>query len=398
MHDSDLSSDEDEDSDDAQEDLPTPIRDGVVNFVNGRVKKSNSGTFIVRPKPSKALSPHSDKSSEHEHDDDVPKTFIVRPKPMALRSSSTLSPHTEESEVEESDYVESGAEASERVSVGARGAAFSFGESNGSGDSSEADGEDSEDEMSTRMERPAIEESDSEVEQMGEATDNVKADPPPQRSSLLEQLTEMNSTLPNLPSQRADDLRWGSTSKSKAKRVLSSNTLSALNEDAGRGTDAPKKKRVLPGQTGLSRLPELSLGLAAFDQIRPLPRDSMMRRASSVLSSDEEDLDKRLSEELDRNEIDSSRENSPVPLLTPPQSPLTIDVGEGTATMCEWPSNLAVDISLMAAACDLRPLSPASLQKFELEEEQRVSTEQTSRGSEASSLTPLLRSIYVGLF
>jgi hypothetical protein len=281
--------------------------------------------------------------------------------------------------------------------VGARGVAFSLGESDESGDSKEADGEDSEDEMSARMERPAIEESDSEVEQIGEATDYVKADPSPQRSSLLEQLTEMNSTLPNLSSQRTDDLRWGSTLKSKAKRVLSSNTLAALNADAGRGADAPKKKRASPEQNKSSRLPELSLGLAAFDQIRPLPRDSMMRRSSSMLSSDEEDLDKRLSEELDRNERDSSRENSPVPLLTPPQSPLTIDVGEGTATMCEWPSNLAVDISMMAAAFDLRPLSPASLQKFELEEEQRVSTVETLRGSEASSLTPLLRSIYVGI-
>jgi hypothetical protein len=282
--------------------------------------------------------------------------------------------------------------------VGARGVAFSFGESSESGDTSEGDDEDSKGEMSARMERPAIEESDSEVEQIGEATDDMKADPSPQRSSLLEQLTIMNSTIPNLSSQRADDLRWGSTLRSKAKRVLSSNTLAALNEDAGRGADAPKKKRASPEQIGSSRLPELSLGLAAFDQIRPLPRDSLMRRSSSVLSSDDEDLDKRLSEELDRNGIDSSRENSPVPLLTPPQSPLTIDVGDGTATMCEWPSNLAVDISLMAAACDLMPLSPVSLQKFELEEEQRASTDQTLRDSEASSLTPLLRSIYVGLF
>jgi hypothetical protein len=288
-----------------------------------------------------------------------------------------------------------------RVSVGARGIAFSFGESNESGDSSEADSEDSEDEVSARMERPAIEESDSEVEQIAEATDDMlKADPSPaQRSSLLEQLTEMNSTILSLSTRRADDLRWGSTLKSKAKRVLSSNTLAALNADAGRGADAPKKKRASPEQNELSSsgLPEFSLGLAAFDQIRPLQRVSLMRGSSSVLSNDEKDLDKRLSEELDRNESDSSRENSPVPLLTPPQSPLTIDVGEGTVTMCEWPSNLAVDISMMAAAaCDLRPLSPASLQKFELEEEQRVSNEITLRGNEASSLTPLLRSIYVG--
>lgn len=282
--------------------------------------------------------------------------------------------------------------------MGARGAGFCFGESNESGDSSEADGEDSEDETSARMERPSIEESDSEVEEIGEATEDVNADPSPQLSSLLEQLTEMNSTLPNLSPQRADDLRWGSTLKSKAKRVLSSNTLAALNADAGRGADPPKKNRSSPKQNESSSLPEFSLGSAAFDQTGPLPSNSLMRGSSSVLSSDEEDLDRRLSEELDRNESDSSRENSPVPLLTPPQSPLTIDVGEGTATMCEWPSNLAVDISMMAAATsDLRPLSPVSLQKFVQEEEQRVSAKQTLRGREATSLTPLLRSIYVGI-
>jgi hypothetical protein len=85
-----------------------------VNFV----KKSNSGTFIVRPKPSKALSPHSEQSGEHENDDGAQQpelaTFIVRSKPMTLRSSGTLSPHTEESDVEESDDEESGVEASER--------------------------------------------------------------------------------------------------------------------------------------------------------------------------------------------------------------------------------------------------------------------------------------------
>jgi hypothetical protein len=80
----------------------------VVNFV----KKSDSGTFIVRPKPSKALSPHTEKSGEHKNDGDARQpelaTFIVRPKPpTALRPP-------EESDVEESDDEESGAEASER--------------------------------------------------------------------------------------------------------------------------------------------------------------------------------------------------------------------------------------------------------------------------------------------
>jgi hypothetical protein len=90
----------------------------VVNFVNEHEKETNSGIFIVRPKPSKALSPHSEKSGEYENDNDAQQpelsTFIVRPKSMALRPSGTLSPHTEESDLDESDDVESGAEASER--------------------------------------------------------------------------------------------------------------------------------------------------------------------------------------------------------------------------------------------------------------------------------------------
>jgi hypothetical protein len=89
-----------------------------VDFVNEHVKESKSGSFIVRPKPSKAVSPHSEKSGEHENDDDVqqpaPVTFIVRPKPVVLRPSGTLSPHTEESDVAESDDDASGVEASER--------------------------------------------------------------------------------------------------------------------------------------------------------------------------------------------------------------------------------------------------------------------------------------------
>jgi hypothetical protein len=90
----------------------------VVNFVNEHEKETNSGIFIVRPKPSKALSPHSEKYGEHEDHDESQQpelaTFIVRRKPMALRPSGILSPHTEESNVEESDDIESGVEASER--------------------------------------------------------------------------------------------------------------------------------------------------------------------------------------------------------------------------------------------------------------------------------------------
>lgn len=118
---------------------------------------------------------------------------------------------------------------------------------------------------------------------------------------------------------------------------------------------------------------------------------------------DEEEMDKRLGEELlQKLKGDEAKRGGesppPVPLLTPPQSPLTIE-GEagGTATLCEWPSNLAVDLALREAT-DLRPMTPESLQRFEYDEEARVASQPTKcTDTEASALTPLLQGIYVGL-
>jgi hypothetical protein len=204
-----------------------------------------------------------------------------------------------------------------------------------------------------------------------------------QRPIILQHLEALNSHINPLapPGEDAEDLWQRPTSK--AKRVLSSNTLSALNAEAGQNADSPK--RIRSSEPMSADMPsEFSLGLSAMDQICPLPRQNMMRD-SPVMSSDEENLDKRLSEELEGNPRDPDADNSPVPLLTPPQSPLTTGVG-----VCEWPSNLVVDSALMTAAMHTRPLSPASLQNFEEADEERLA-------KEASSLTPLLRSIYVGI-
>jgi hypothetical protein len=222
-----------------------------------------------------------------------------------------------------------------------------------------------------------------------------------QPSSILQHLEALNATSFFVSNQSPEDVRWASTSETKAKRVLSSNTLKALNAEAGRDVDSPKRLRPSLSKPKLF-LPELSLGIAALDTImQPLPRQLEMRDPS-IMSSDDEDLDKRLSEELDRNASDSSRENSPVPLLTPPQSPLTICVegedGEDTVTVCEWPWNVVVDSAMLTVATELRPMSPDSLQRFEQDEEERVSIQHSfKKGTEASTLTPLLRSIYVGI-
>lgn len=176
---------------------------------------------------------------------------------------------------------------------------------------------------------------------------------------------------------------------SKQKRVLSSNTLAALNLEAGLDPDPPKRMRSYsfppPVASEPPPMPDLSLGAAAFDKIHILPRQSLMRDGSPALSSDEEE-DRMLSEELEEELRDLGGDNSPIPLLTPPQSPTREDE-------VEWPSNLVVDSALTNTVTEIRPLSPASLQNMEEEEEQRLK----NSDMEASTLTPLLRSICVGM-
>lgn len=183
-----------------------------------------------------------------------------------------------------------------------------------------------------------------------------------------------------------DDDKW---TWSKQKRVLSSNTLAALNREAGRNAEEPKRIRSYsyppPVNSEPPSMPELSLGVAAFESTPFMPPQSVIREASPTQSSDEEE-DRMLSEELEEKLRDSGGDNSPIPLLTPPQSPRREDE-------VEWPSNLVVDSALMNTVTEIRPLSPASLQSLEMEEEQRLKGKDT----ETSTLTPLLRSICVGM-
>lgn len=183
-----------------------------------------------------------------------------------------------------------------------------------------------------------------------------------------------------------DDDKW---TWSKQKRVLSSNTLAALNREAGGNAEEPKRIRSYsyppPVSSEPPSMPELFLGVAAFETTPFMPRQTFIREASPTLSSDEEE-DRMLSEELEETSRDSGGDNSPIPLLTPPQSPRREDE-------VEWPSNLVVDSALMNTVTEIRPLSPASLQSLEMEEDQRLKSQDT----EASTLTPLLRSICVDM-
>jgi len=156
----------------------------------------------------------------------------------------------------------------------------------------------------------------------------------------------------------------------KQKRVLSSNTLSALNQDAGRNSDVPKKMRFSQQSfRNVCAIPDITLGTEALDQIiQPLPRQYLVRDNSLLIpSSSDDEEDKMLSEELEEkfrnNNMRCSAANLPIPLLTLPQSPRTVDdtiEGQSMASV-EWPSNLVMDIAIMKAFANVPLVSTKSI-------------------------------------
>lgn len=285
---------------------------------------------------------------------------IIKPK------AERLSPHQEGASEEEDSSSQSSAD-----SIEGRRALVPLGSSALDGTSSSKD----------EVENSCVDETgDDDNEQ------NFTNDPPilPQ-PSILHQIPSIKNATDFVGAQTKLEI--------KAKRVLSSNTLAALNADAGRNADSPKRMRTSPEMrvNSINDLPELSLGLSAMDAICPLPGRYSPRDSPVFSSDDDEELDKALSDEL-RRSLKSGGDNLPVPLLTPPQSPLTLP-GESSG-LVEWPSNLVVDSAMMTAATITRPLSPSSLQKLEEEEEIRLNIVYSR--PEPSALTPLLRSIYVG--
>lgn len=190
----------------------------------------------------------------------------------------------------------------------------------------------------------------------------------------------------------------------KTKRVLSYSTLTILNVDAGHSDDTLKRTKC----SGLTEEPpsrldfnEFSLGAPAmsnsFDRgeaeehpSRLSCRAAFRERGNSCVSSDEEELDRQLEEELDEC-YDQSRENTPIPLLTPPASPTTL---ENQLIVCEWPSNLTIDNAMTAILTDVRPMSPQSLDDPDAEEDFFASPPKTIT---SSALTPLLRGISMNM-
>lgn len=357
---------------------------------------------------------------------------LVRPQATTPPRLKRLSPHDEEDESSGSDSDSS----SSASSVGARGVGFAFSTgttpsafTDASDASDVSEDEDEEEESEDEADEEFLDSEEDEIVESQEmdADDNSLAsdgesledesgddnftgdteEADEEISSILEALIEQGKSLdPEYPEsvesyigvmEDRDDL----ITVPKMKRLLSYNTLAALDAQGGHSVETPKRYKCSPEyEIGkppiLPSLPSLSLGPAALkDEMTPHCMLQHRRGSPIMLSSDDEDLDRQLGEELDQ-QSDDDREHTPVPLLTPPQSPLTFEVDGETATVCEWPSNLAVD-SAMASAMNLLPLTSEALRDFQNEPKERVAVLQRKKQCEPSTLlTPILRGISMG--
>lgn len=190
----------------------------------------------------------------------------------------------------------------------------------------------------------------------------------------------------------------------KTKRVLSFTALNTLGSDFNRIRDSQKKQRSGKEAEVFSRsLISFTLGPpASSEDPGSLTEPSRIlefrvRQESPMISSSDDEV--LLQAELGV-QAGRSHDNSPVPLLTPPDSPLTVEINGTTTTICEWPSNLVVDSAMAAAMNELRPSSAASLGEFENEDDSFddngvVLVVEGKAAVAKSTLTPLLTGISV---
>ena len=136
----------------------------------------------------------------------------------------------------------------------------------------------------------------------------------------------------------------------KFKRVLSYNALfSKKRENCYSGDAGKRMKWDYPSLAQTTLFSTFSLG---SPQQNFLPN---YREDSPIISIEADAaLDSRLCSELE----ECRRDESPVPLLTQPESPLTVEMNGTHATVCEWPSNLTFDSAILAADA----LDPAALE------------------------------------
>lgn len=199
------------------------------------------------------------------------------------------------------------------------------------------------------------------------------------------------------------------------KRVLSSQNVVVCHDESDvesegtkgnfTGTEESAKKIRRKDDNGPPIFPCLYPGQTSFcsrfslnsrygeHEYRDVGRHSPEFSASTA----EEVVDNQLAEELIDNMLSDKmppttpEERDPVPLLTPPSTPIVpYTCSNGQVAVCEWPSNLTVDNAL-TAAFSMRPLSPSSL--LRLEEQSNCKEELLSSPPPTTYLSKRLRSV-----
>mmetsp|Transcript_3397 Transcript_3397/g.8803 ORF Transcript_3397/g.8803 Transcript_3397/m.8803 type:complete len:651 (-) Transcript_3397:39-1991(-) len=185
------------------------------------------------------------------------------------------------------------------------------------------------------------------------------------------------------------------------KRILSSQMLSGLT-GVTKFADSPKRQRrkekntsaCVPSMPSLDLVPSLPyLQRCCTEQAdEPVPEGRF---------ECERECERYLSEELNASSASKVNPSTPIPLLTPPASPLVVKSDEGETSICEWPSNLAVDTA-MASTMSLSPTSPLCSRQEECKWNDAlppVDYLKTPRSQPikalATGLTPKLKSIQV---
>jgi len=143
--------------------------------------------------------------------------------------------------------------------------------------------------------------------------------------------------------------------------------------DLHRGTFTRPRKVIeeknIPRTDGNTKTAEDRNGRTTTTSQGPLPSYS----SSSEFSSSDDEVVAQLAQELIEYTSPTPSEAgatpiAPIPLLTPPASPIPIRSDESGQPLIEWPSNLAVDNALTAAS-KLHPLSLSSLVQLEEDNE-----------------------------
>jgi len=412
---SSVKSDDDDSDVEGDEDGPTwgKSSDDLPSFVSGKTAASTLGHHVHRPTP--LVNSRENSSVDQAHDD------------SSEEGSSGSSSESEDDSGDENSQVsdvelsqDAGESGCDDKSVSSEDSACS---DESIGLNLDSDDEDDEKEDDGKNSNVGIEVApEKQVYEDGEQAGNENMGLVKRGSLCIEDLEDIINESPNESDARSDTAAVGmafsddeadepaTTAEEEEssvtiatlhgpKRMLSSQMLSALVQ-AKPGDKSKRLKFSLGGSrkptvetTVLPDLPLFTLGESAQHSMR------MTNVASSDVSSTDED-DELLGEELDEcKNSDNEEDAAPVPLLTPPASPIVVHAEGGDTTACEWPSNLTVDSAMTSAIANSRSLSPDSLRKQDEEDEKRVMLspicQKPTKLDPQTGLTPVLRGISV---